>query len=359
MEHSADNLGNQNVTAGAGSRVDVRNRLTQPFTATKRGASVLTPPGPDMSNPAKKATMQKKQVTLAETVAEAALSLAIVNLDGDNIIPISKEQHQLIFASINQMIFDSLDSDIMPTFQQPKMTRDVVKYTCGCSRSFKWLSDNAQRLRELTNLPLTICEFAKVPWPKTYTIFFPYTKETNERILLVLNKQNRDVPDIEWTVIQRDEVDNGVYLRVKAGSAAVKVIESKKDGFHFGAGIIHVREFVTARSTTANKPAAKKKSSETAIRPATLNPAVETESNATGIENQFKRLRTTPDLTEGAEQVELGFPRPSDLLVTLTAPHPEPNSSRKQSVVQMDTENPAMVKQAAPNEPTAGSSHSN
>lgn len=156
-------------------------------------------------------------------------------------------------------MFDDIDSNFMPTFDVPTIKRDVVRVACKCSGSANWLESRASHIAAKVQLPLIVCKFSQVPWPKKFMAFFPYTKESDGRLLLMLNRCNQAVPDIVWEVVRRKEGDNGVHLLVKADDSTAKILRQHHDGLHFGAGKALIREFIPKRrkaKTTGQAPSA-------------------------------------------------------------------------------------------------------
>lgn len=243
-ESSAMNpIGGSTPITGA-PKQNIRKQMQNP--AKRKNSDPNTSVDTAAKRPDQKAT-PRLQKNASDIVKEALLTMAIVHYKDKIIIPITKEQYQLIFTAINEIMFDSLDNNFMPTFDGMSIKRDVVRVVCSCSGSASWLESIGALLSLKTKMPLLICTFGKIPWPRKFLAFFPYTKESNDRILRMLNLCNRNLPDIVWEVVRRKESDGGIHLLVKVDEDTAGTLRGNHDNLHFGAGKAKFREFIPKR----------------------------------------------------------------------------------------------------------------
>lgn len=89
--------------------------------------------------------------TIAGVVSESNLVIAVFDSPTDGIIlPMDKAKYNKLYQSINNTLFSDIDKcDVIPTFNENKHVRGVMKVKCSTASSKSWLIGAIQRTMPL------------------------------------------------------------------------------------------------------------------------------------------------------------------------------------------------------------------
>lgn len=309
-DHHPGGSGNQASGSRAVQKQTDQNRPNRPSESKrKRNANDSTIPSTssDAKRRDNKATPdQGVKATYSKMLVEATLVKAIALIQGGKLIPVTPENYQKIFGVVNETLMALGDDDFMPSFDGFAIKRNVIRVVCECPQSMKWLDDKASELCEKTGLPLIVRDFDQIPWPKKFLVFFPFTKESNDNLLRLLNRSNRALPDIEWEVVRRNENVKGVHLLVKVEEHLADLLRTPDGTLKFGVGKVRFTEF---------KPKPKSSAPKEIIMDTIANETSEADEELSSMVNMSIE-DGAPKTTGAAEQVATAPGRTTDLVLS-------------------------------------------
>lgn len=185
--------------------------------------------------------------SFANVVVDAYLAMAIIIAPADGVmVPCTRESFAGIFSALNELIFEDMDRGVteLPVFNQTHLRRGAVRIVCANSAARTWLEMNVNRLCAKTNMFLAVGEFDKVPRPAVFLAFFAYTKESTDKILLMLKRYNPVLSDVVFIVSRRLEAPNGTHLQIRVSQAVAPIIRASGGSFRFCMGECHFREIL-------------------------------------------------------------------------------------------------------------------
>lgn len=189
---------------------------------------------------------------IMNTQTDPSLTMAVVEFKDDVVQPLDQVKFANIFGVLNQLLFEHLDTgaNYMPVFESTRLQQGVLRTECSTAQSKDWLVQMAGKLSDALKSKLVVCEFDKIPQPPVFLVFFPYSRQSNERLLAMLNACNPATPDLNWDIIRRKDSAKGTHLVVRVSQSVREIIIRNDNSLHFGMGQALFKELPPKNRTT-------------------------------------------------------------------------------------------------------------
>lgn len=191
--------------------------------------------------------------TMAQAVKDANLTVAIVDMPTEGIIsPLTKERYDKIYASIDRFVFAEIEQGkLIPTFDENKFTRGVMKLRCSTPGAKSWLSCAVRYIPpEWPGMNLFMVDFDKIPVPVKVLGLFKNNNLNAEQILRILNSMNASVNTSRWNVIRMKTTDKGTHVVFDIDEEQHAVLSGCNFSLFFGAGTALFKDLSKKQSGT-------------------------------------------------------------------------------------------------------------
>lgn len=213
--------------------------------ATKRNRTVGNTP-PEFVPKSKKMASNRKtpatsnaMPTMADAVIEANLVVAIFDSPANGVLlPLDKAKYNKLYESINNAIFAHIErSSDIPTFDENKHVRGVMKVKCSTPAAKAWLVDAINCTQPLwPNMHLNVVDFDKLPQQTRILGLFTNCKIDAEHIRRMLNAMNPTLNIACWTILSSKITAKGAHVAFGIDKLQLDMLKANHFKLHFGAG---------------------------------------------------------------------------------------------------------------------------
>lgn len=181
---------------------------------------------------------------------------AIVDMQTPGTItPLNRERYDKLYQAIDSFVFAEVEKNpnkSIPTFDENKFTRGVMKLRCSTPGAKSWLSCAIRYVPSLwTGMNLLVVDFDKIPVPIKVLGLFNKCNYTGEQICRMLSLMNRSVDTARWNVIRIKTSDKGTHVVFDIDEEQHAVLIGCKYNLYFGAGIAKFK-VLTNKQSSAN-----------------------------------------------------------------------------------------------------------
>lgn len=241
---------NASTPTNAGKKSTQPNAITNKYqqglqgqNSGKRGRATGGTP-PEATHKNKRAntnthTAATATVTAADVVVDANLVVAVYDSPAPGIIlPMDKVKYRLLYESINNILFSDIETcNVIPTFNENKHVRGVMKVQCSTPAARAWLVSAIQRTTTLwTNMKLNVVDFNKLPQQIRVLGLFPNCKLDAKRIRSMLNAMNPHVSADSWSILSSKTTDKGAHVAFGINELQLAMLRASRFKLFFGAG---------------------------------------------------------------------------------------------------------------------------
>lgn len=225
---------------------DAKPNLQGPKTTKRARVTGGTPPEVDhkhknrrQANNSNAPMTSTARPSTADAVIEANLVVAVIDSPAPSVIlPLDKAKYNALYESINNTLFSDIEKcSVIPTFDENKHVRGVMKIKCSTQGSKAWLIDAIGRTAPLwENMQLKVVDFDKLPQQNRILGLFPNCKFNAEQIRRMLNAMNPHVNVGCWTILSSKTTDKGAHVAFGVDKLQLDMLTANRFKLFFGAG---------------------------------------------------------------------------------------------------------------------------
>lgn len=200
--------------------------------------------------------LQPAKASMAETVANANLTVAIVDMPVPNVlVPMTEHKYKTLYTALDKFIFESLLSDPnsnVHTFSGNMHTKGVMKIRCGTPSAKTWLTSAVQHIPNLWNgMQLAAMDFDNLPNPRKVLGLFRNNAFSNSDTIKLMGIQSKGLIDSNhWSVAERKISEHGVHMVFITNADQLAKLESNNMELPFGAGVAKFKDISKKQSNT-------------------------------------------------------------------------------------------------------------
>lgn len=206
------------------------------------------------SGPLKKRARSNQRPAAGITFQEMveAVPIAIISKDYPE-TRLSREQLMATKEALLERIGNLVDPDVRPNFRRCEFKQGYLQLACGDVDTASWLKETAVTLTPGGAVALKAIEVAELPKLSVFMGYFSDSCNTKtERVLQLVQNQNKDLCTKSWRVIYRNVIAKTVELTLEVDEKSANHIEANKFHLNYMFGKARLRK-VTGGSSVAKR----------------------------------------------------------------------------------------------------------